>query len=58
MSEGIQGAGSRLISRTPRHTEPTGNATGNPAPINGAGAAPQPTAVAQVGDFYRGGVTW
>jgi hypothetical protein len=36
----------RLISRAPSKTAPTANATGNPAPINGAGAAPQ-TAVAQ-----------
>ena len=47
----------RLTSRTPSNTEPTANATGNPAPINGAGAAPQPTGVAQVGYFYRGGAS-
>jgi hypothetical protein len=32
---------SRLISRAPSNTAPTANATGNPAPISGAGAAPQ-----------------
>ena len=33
----------RLISRAPSNTAPTTSATGNPAPISGAGAAPQPT---------------